>query len=170
MSKYSREAPSVAYLKIFMKENSTVTKSTTLEVCEQIVKVEVSTGTYIEFLMKEPSTKKHVQKATVFVSHVWSGKFCDLVEALSAWCTDNNVKEENTFAWIDLFCMEQSDEPTHTQLVDNYKSHFEKISKAVIVLEPWPQDIQAIRDYVPTWTKSLWCLFEFAMLRESPTR
>jgi hypothetical protein len=172
--RYSRDSLSVAYLKIFLEENkSTVTKSTlSREVCDQIVKVEAKSGTYIEYLLQldDPNLNKYIDKATVFASHTWSGKFHDLVEALSAWCTENKVKEEDTFVWIDIFCMDQHDEqPTHAHLVENFKHLIEKISKAVIVLEPWPQDINAIREHVPVWATRIWCLFEFAMFRETPT-
>jgi hypothetical protein len=169
---YAREALSVAYLRKFLQENaSIVTKSTTSrEVYDGIVKVEAPSGTYVKYLENSGSNvKKYIDKATVFVSHNWSGKFIDLVEALSAWCTENKVKEEDTFVWIDIFCMDHSNEPNQANLVENYKRVLEKIGKAVIVLEPWPENINYIRDHVPTWATRIWCLFEFVMFRETAT-
>ena len=172
--RYAREALSVAYLKIFLEDNKTIVTKlpSSSDVCDQIVKVEATSGTYVEYLLRVggPNITKYIDKATVFVSHTWSGKFKDLVEALSAWCTENKVKEEDTFVWIDLFCMDHNDEPSHSQLVENFKHLLEKISKAVIILEPFPQNINFIRDHVPTWATRIWCLFEFAIFREIKLR
>jgi hypothetical protein len=166
-AKFPKEGISVEALKVFAETHRLqVSDKQTWWVAENVIKIVGKGRSYVDYIQTE--SEGSVGTATVFVSHTWESKFDNLVLAISLWCTEKKTKENATFVWIDIFSLNQHETLMRAQLPETYGKFFEKIKSAIILLDDWPNgDMRPFQDTLPNWAKRLWCLLEFAMLKES---
>lgn len=81
---------------------------TTTEVCSLVKATTASSGgSYCSMLETQGSA--YVGRATVFVSHAWSYKFLDVVDALVGWSEKPPPGETTPVFWFDVFTSSQHD-------------------------------------------------------------
>lgn len=165
--KFPKEGISVEALKAFAETHrSQVSDKQTWWVAENVIKVVGKNRSYVEYI--QPEKEGSVGTATVFVSHTWESKFDNLVLAITSWCSEKKKKEDETFIWIDIFSLNQHETLSRGQLQETYGKFLEKMKSAIIFLDDWPSgDMRTFQEKLPNWAKRLWCLLEFAMLKES---
>ena len=101
-------------------------------------------------LLQDPQTSGFVGTPNVFVSHAWSYKFIDVVQAL---CEFAESLPEPVFFWFDCLCIDEH----ATQVLGpdfwdtTFKASIAKIGHTVMVLAPWEKPIPLTRS---------WCLWE----------
>ena len=90
--------------------------------------------------------------ATVFISHAWRYRFCDLLDAVEAFIRSQPSPRE-TYVWLDLFANDQHNAPSLPQLWwrQTFRCAIETIGHTCVVLSPW-------EDPIPL--KRAWCLWE----------
>jgi tetratricopeptide (TPR) repeat protein len=130
-------------------------QSTTKQVCDHVIKPPTMSQLVSFAKLQSP---KDVRLANAFVSHAWSGKFENLISALTKWVKNKQPPPEGWFFWIDIFVVNQ-----HSNISDfgywstGFKKALKAIGRAVIVLSPWNQ---------PAWAGRAWCLYEFNCIVE----
>jgi len=101
-------------------------------------------------LLQDPNTVAFVGSPNVFVSHAWSYKFVDVVQAL---CEFADRQPEPVFFWFDCLCIDEH----ATQVLGpdfwdtTFKASIAAIGHTVMVLSPWQKPIPLTRS---------WCLWE----------
>ena len=104
-----------------------------------------------------------VEDATIFVSYPWSIEYSEFLDAIETYLILNQLKETETYFYIDLVCREQ-----FLDLKISYKYHdwvditacrFKNLSNSLTIVGPtWEQ---------PTLFERLWLLFEIQVARFS---
>eukprot|EP01040_Poterioochromonas_malhamensis_P011328 gene11328-12340_t len=108
---------------------------------------------YVDYLLASEKTKKHVGKATIFISHTWQYDFRKLVSCISSNAGKGNIA--NTYIWLDIFSINQ-----HGNALENFdfqwwtgtfQAAIREIHHTLIVFSPWHQ---------PAVLQRAWCLWE----------
>lgn len=108
---------------------------------------------YVDYLLASEKTKKHVGKATIFISHTWQYDFWKLVSCISSNAGKGNIA--NTYIWLDIFSINQ-----HGNALENFdfqwwtgtfQAAIREIHHTLIVFSPW---------YQPAVIQRAWCLWE----------
>ena len=88
-----------------------------------------------------------VAAATVFVSHAWRYRACDVVAAMLAYDERQPKDTPPTYFWFDLFVNDQHDALTLPQLWwrDSFTKGIERIGHTLLVLSPWTDPIPLTR-------------------------
>ena len=91
--------------------------------------------------------------ATIFISHAWSYKWKDLMDAIKTFEQQQSNDEDERLYWIDLFV--NSQHKTVNKPFEwwskTFKESIGKIGKTVLILCPWDE---------PRPLKRAWCLWE----------
>ncbi|KAF0719784.1 Aste57867_783 [Aphanomyces stellatus] len=102
-----------------------------------------------------PNGAQYVKPATWFVSHAWSYKFVDVVDALTDFFSDQGLESDNVAVW---FCMFNNNQHLINDVVipfefwvDSFQSALKAIGNVVMVLSPWNN---------PATLTRTWCVFE----------
>jgi hypothetical protein len=131
---------------IFSKD---IGQKTTAEICSGFIKPATSKYrcSYCEYLADVDATL--VGKATVFISHAWTSKFLDVVEALVEFFH----KEPNVIIWFDIFSNNQH--LTHARTFEwwtnTFRGAIKEFGRTVVVLAPWNDPVLLTRG---------WCIWE----------
>ncbi|KAF0702792.1 Aste57867_7742 [Aphanomyces stellatus] len=145
----------------------------TKEVCFDFVKP--FTGDHelslVDHVLKHhPNGAQYVKPATWFVSHAWSYKFVDVVDALTDFFDDQGLDPDNVAVWFCMFNNNQHDNNQHlvnnTVLpfevwVDSFQSALKAIGNVVMVLSLWNN---------PTTLMRTWCVFEIYVAIQTKAR
>ncbi|KAG8471001.1 hypothetical protein KFE25_009422 [Diacronema lutheri] len=94
-------------------------------------------------------------EATLFVSHAQSCSFDKLVDALEEHLTNAKLQRGDTFFWLDMMSIRQSDVASDVQRIGDVIAH---IGQVALVLDPWDRPLCLTR---------VWCLFEIAQCAAS---
>lgn len=93
---------------------------------------------WCELLCMDPTKAEWVAPATVFFSHAWSIKFCDVVGALKL-LSQRPDNAERVYYWFDICCVDQH--ITQTVPRDWWSTTFKRaiadIGNTVMMLSPW---------------------------------
>ena len=110
-------------------------------------------------LMTRKGFNSEFRRANLFVSHAWSYKFGDLVDAIKHYTLKNPAPEGGWFLWIDNITVSQHLEVKDSEFwSQGFKRVLESIGTALIVLDNWEN---------PIWITRAWCLFEFWVILAS---
>ena len=110
------------------------------------------TRSYCEVLDADPATCELVGRPTHFLSHAWTHRFEDVVEAL-ALREEESEDDGVCFYWFDCFSLDEH----ATQVLpqdfwsDTFKEAIRMIGRTVMVLSPWDKPVALTR---------AWCLWE----------
>ncbi|KAJ3104849.1 Kinesin light chain 3 [Phlyctochytrium planicorne] len=125
---------------------------TTHDVSLQLVKPQTAESkTSVCKSLKASGRTDVVAKSNWFVSHVWSYRFLNVVDALANYFSDQD--KTNIYIWFDLFSTSQHDEPGKSVewFTNSYAKAIKTIQNFVVVLHPWKDSTLLTR---------AWCLFE----------
>ncbi|KAF0696833.1 Aste57867_12434 [Aphanomyces stellatus] len=111
-----------------------------------------------------PNGAQYVKPATWFVSHAWSYKFVDVVDALTDFFDDQGLDSYNVAVW---FCMFNNQHVVNNTIVEfqfwveSFQSALKAIGNVVMVLSPWNN---------PTTLMRTWCVFEIYVAHVTKAR
>ena len=127
---------------------------TTSQVCNQLIKplTSLNCGSFCD---RVAAAGAHgVAKANMFLSHVWTDKFLDTLEAvLQVIETGGSSALQSTYVWFDVFSTSQHssvDRPP-AWWMSTFKSAIASMGRLAMVLNPW---------HDPTALKRAWCVLE----------
>ncbi|KAI8801449.1 hypothetical protein BJ742DRAFT_837030 [Cladochytrium replicatum] len=124
---------------------------TTGGVCEHIIKPDFL-ASRLPYYKRLP---EHFikDKADCFVSHAWTNRFLDVVDAMASWCEENSRDPHTTFVWFDLFTYPQHGTVAHSRSwwASTFPSAIRSIGHVVLVMTPWDNPISFTR---------AWCVYE----------
>mmetsp|Transcript_34617 Transcript_34617/g.81671 ORF Transcript_34617/g.81671 Transcript_34617/m.81671 type:complete len:612 (+) Transcript_34617:397-2232(+) len=89
-----------------------------------------------------------IGKATHFVSHAQSCSLLKMIDAMEGFLRTNSLSERNTYLWIDVFCLPQSNVQAYVARIGEIER---RIGSVVMVLDPWN---------APVCLTRVWCLYE----------
>eukprot|EP00047_Mylnosiga_fluctuans_P017026 m.58223 g.58223 ORF g.58223 m.58223 type:complete len:800 (-) comp6880_c0_seq1:40-2439(-) len=121
--------------------------------CNTVIKQQTEEGrsSYFEILIarKLPDGRPTLAPATCYVSHAWSGRFDDVVEALS----QHEERHPHTYYWIDLLANNQHITYTYkpTWWTTTLPRNINSAHTMALILAPWDD---------PAPLKRAWCLYE----------
>ncbi|KAF0684368.1 Aste57867_23681 [Aphanomyces stellatus] len=102
-----------------------------------------------------PNANQYVKEATWFVSHAWSYKYLDVVDALTDFFDDEGLDSDNVAVWFCMFNnnqhLTQGNVVPFNIWVNAFQSALKAIGNVVMVLSPWNN---------PTTLTRTWCVFE----------
>jgi hypothetical protein len=134
---------------------------TTTEVSDLFMKErnEVAKMSYSEMKHKEGS--EEVRKANVFVSHAWRYRFLDVIDALKAHFSSEDLS--NIVIWFDLFSnnQNQTDDIPFEWWCGTFQHSIHSIGRTVAVFLPWENPIPLSR---------VWCLWEIFISQKTKVK
>ena len=98
--------------------------------------------------------------STVMLSYTWSYKLRDIADALTQFCTANQLDPAQTFVWMCCVCINQhrvvemqaaGRQITFSQFEHEFGSRVAGIGQLVAMMSPWHR---------PLYISRCWCLFE----------
>jgi tetratricopeptide (TPR) repeat protein len=128
---------------------SVVPEMTTQQVCDKLMKPLTNDHkcSFCEYVSKtDPSA---VGLAKVFISHSWSGRFLDLIEALQEQFKD----ERDVLIWLDVVSLNQHEKIKMKVdwLTGTLRNWIKEFNRTVMVLAPWSDPVPLTRG---------WCIWE----------
>lgn len=157
---FPREGVSLSCIQSFRRAHAALIDAgeTTTDICERAVKpmTERASTSLAAVLRRIGATdedgRPFIGVATVFISHAWRYRFCDLLDAVEAFIRSQPSPHE-TYVWLDLFANDQHNAPSLPQLWwrQTFRCAIETIGHTCVVLSPW-------EDPIPL--KRAWCLWE----------
>ncbi|KAF0735524.1 hypothetical protein Ae201684_008004 [Aphanomyces euteiches] len=108
----------------------------------------------VEHLRQQPDGHLHVKPATWFVSHAWSYRYLDVVDALDDFFQEQGM-DDSVALWFCTFCNNQHEIESQIHSFDYwfgiFRHSLREIGSVVMVMSPWND---------PTTLKRTWCVFE----------
>ena len=127
---------------------------TTSQVCNQLIKPLTSLSCDSFCDPAAAAGTPGVAKANMFLSHVWTDRFLDSVDAvLQVIETGGSSALQNTYVWFDVFSTSQHssiDRPP-AWWMSTFKSAIASMGRLAMVLNPW---------HDPAALKRAWCVLE----------
>ncbi|CAK4070081.1 unnamed protein product, partial [Aphanomyces euteiches] len=132
-------------------------KLTTADVCFKLVLPWTGTTklSLVDHVAQDPTYgSAYVQPAQWFVSHSWSYRFLDVVDALDYFFAENGLDDTTAF-WFCMFNNNQHEiqdnERDSAYWFDIFYNSLVSIGKVVMVMSPWKN---------PETLTRMWCVFE----------
>jgi hypothetical protein len=144
----------------------------------------------VEFALPDEAARKARRRPVVappthFVSHAFGFKFRQTIDAVDAWCNENNVPASNLYIWIDVFTLNQHSElpgqgrTTHADVATSFKRSVKQAGHTLFVSMP-PGHSQSesrlgvesplakVESLVKSQSLSrCWCLYEIMQSHEA---
>lgn len=122
---------------------------TTNEICQGIVKNTTTTLkiSWCEYLHVQDPDHPFVGEANIFISHAWSYKFLEVVEALQDYFRG---RENETVVWFDVFTVNQH-KPLEIDFFKSFQRAISRYQNTVVVFAPWND---------PKPLHRAWCIWE----------
>ncbi|KAF0691631.1 Aste57867_17184 [Aphanomyces stellatus] len=113
-----------------------------------------------------PNANQYVKEATWFVSHAWSYKYLDVVDALTDFFDFEGLESDNIAVWFCMFnnnhhLVQEDTIVPFEYWVDSFQSAMKAIGMVVMVLSPWNN---------PTTLTRTWCAFEIYVAIKTEAR
>eukprot|EP00457_Paulinella_chromatophora_P000829 gb/GEZN01000829.1/.p1 GENE.gb/GEZN01000829.1/~~gb/GEZN01000829.1/.p1 ORF type:complete len:1062 (+),score=199.70 gb/GEZN01000829.1/:200-3385(+) len=157
--KVPRLGVSVQYLLAFsethLQAGSLLPSHTSKDVVENLIKPQTlatKTSFVDQLSASNVGQAQFVRVATVFLSHAWSYKFLDVVDAVRLhWPSPE--EQSTVFLWFDIFTVNQhaTDTVPGQFWFDAFRTNVKKIGHTVLVQSPWANPVPLTR---------AWCLWE----------
>ena len=149
---FPKRGVAVSFLKDFIAlhgDRGSFQDLTTTQVCNEILKpaMAVNQTSYCEYM--EAQNHPKVGIATVFISHAWSFKFLDVVNALEYYFRNSM----DTIVWFDLFSNNQHKavDLNFDWWCNTFRSAIQDFGSTLMILAPYDNPIPLTRG---------WCIFE----------
>lgn len=141
---------SLKYIQKWCKENSVGQEETAHDIIKRVKAM--CDGSFCDALLQiKPSARK--EKAEYFVSHAWSYRFLNLIDALENHRRKD--KKKDLFVWIDLFVVNQHNAANQEYDFEWWQNTFHQgineMGHTLLVLSPWDNPIPLTR---------CWCIWE----------
>ncbi|RHY30328.1 hypothetical protein DYB32_004399 [Aphanomyces invadans] len=128
----------------------------TANVCTRFVMptTELSKLSLVDHVLAQPGGDKFAKPAQWLISHSWSYKFLDVVDAIDNFCHEHALDMDTSF-WFCMFANNQHaiGEPTvmFDVFLHAFRTALADTGKMVMVLSPW---------HDPATLKRTWCVYE----------
>ncbi|KAG9408771.1 Kinesin light chain 3 [Aphanomyces cochlioides] len=132
---------------------------TTENVCDRFILpyTESTKLSLVDHVSQEPDGQQYVQPTQWFVSHAWSYRFLDVLDALDNFVEENNLDQRVAF-WFCAFNNNQHDIKGQIRSFEFWLSGFQAAltssRQIVMVLSPWTNPVTLTRT---------WCVYEVYM-------
>lgn len=102
----------------------------------------------------------NVGRSVFMLSYTWGYKFRDIIEALVAYCKDNNLDPKKSYVWMCCFCINQhrvkeaqqrGDIVSFDEFASEFGSRVKGIGHVLALMAPWNG---------PAYLKRVWCVYE----------
>jgi GTPase SAR1 family protein/tetratricopeptide (TPR) repeat protein len=156
-SDLSRSGVRVSYFKVFIElfgGREKLAGMTTFDVKERFVlphkNLKATQLSWCEYLLSEGNEGNYVATAQIFLSHAWSYKFLDVIDAV-----ERHFKEgkQDPYIWFDVFSVSQH--KSESRDINWWQSTFQEavgcMRQVLMVMQPWDN---------PTTLTRVWCIFE----------
>jgi GTPase SAR1 family protein/tetratricopeptide (TPR) repeat protein len=154
-SDLSRSGVRVSYFKVFIEMfggREKLEGLTTLDVMIKCVlpQTEATHLSWCEHLLSEGNSGNYVATAEIFLSHAWSYKFLDVVDAVERHFKGS---KKDPYIWFDIFSVSQH--KSESRDIKWWQSTFLNavgcMGQVLMVMHPWDN---------PTTLTRVWCIFE----------
>ncbi|KAG8471000.1 hypothetical protein KFE25_009421 [Diacronema lutheri] len=149
---------SLCALNDFVRVEQVDVELPTVEIVKLVYGLTSSSGlSYAELVVGSTASdgSAAAAEATLFVSHAQSCSFGKLIDALEEHLTNAKLQRGDTFFWLDMMSIRQSDVASDVQRIGDVIAH---IGRVALVLDPWDRPLCLTR---------VWCLFEIAQCAAS---
>ncbi len=150
---FPHEGVSLAGLKRLVDEKGDIKKfegKSTYKVASELIKSKTKNQSYLDYLRN--IAPEEVGKANLFISHALDSDFLGFLDAVSNFCSQRGMKDEETYLCLDILCFNLHDEdPTLNGLADAYKAMFKKVKRAIYIIDEYQN---------PKFFERFWCLYE----------
>ncbi|KAJ3326524.1 hypothetical protein HDU76_012856 [Blyttiomyces sp. JEL0837] len=147
----------VSFLHEFIKScggRDQLSHLTTAEISETIIKP-LTSSTNLSLCDTLLTFNRHdaIQIADVFISHAWSYKFIDMIDAIDDYITENEKSPHDVYIWLDLVSNPQhgAEDRPFEWWKTTFINAIRDIKEVVLVLQPWDDPIPLRR---------AWCIYE----------
>ncbi|ETV96681.1 hypothetical protein H310_10356 [Aphanomyces invadans] len=129
---------------------------TTLDVCMRFVKpaTQHANVSLVDLVLSQPEGHQFAKPAEWLISHSWSYKFLDVVEAIDNFCLEHDLSHDTSF-WFCMFANNQhaigDSRGMFKQWLEAFRTALVDTGKLVMVLSPW---------HHPETLQRSWCVYE----------
>ena len=110
---------------------------------------------------------KYVGDSDFFLSYCWAYYVGYIVGSLTRFCETENMDPEDTFLWMDCFCVNQhrvaetNESMPFSDLRTKFESQVQSTGHVLAMMLPW---------YEPIYFKRAWCLYEIYSALEADVK